>query len=200
MVVPPLRLEPQPEGRPARPPVIGPPHPAGPATRRESKATSCNACSAIVRAPARRVPRSAYSSGLPFLRKHLVAPPPVNRQAIARLIADLDSDEFAVCDKARLALEKQGELAEDALRKALRDRPSLEMRRQIDGLLERLRPHPLSGEPLRISRAILALEWMEDAEARRLLETLARGTPEAQLTREAKAAWQRLSRLPPIKP
>lgn len=141
------------------------------------------------------VPRRA----VPFLRLHLTPPPPVDRQAIARLIADLDSDEFAVRDKARLALEKHGELAEDALRKALRDRPSLEMRRRIEGLLERLRQHPLSGESLQLSRAILALEWMEDAEARRLLQTLGQGTPEARLTREAKAAWQRLSRLPPIK-
>jgi WD40 repeat protein len=138
------------------------------------------------------VPRRA----VPFLRQHLVAPPPVDRQAIARLIADLDSGEFAVRDKARLALEKQGELAEEPLQKALRNRPSLEMRRQIEGLLERLRPYPLSGEPLRLSRAILALEWMEDAEARRLLETLAHGTPEARLTREAKAARKRLSRVP----
>lgn len=73
------------------------------------------------------------------------------------------------------------------------------MRRQIEGLLERLQQHPLLGEPLRLSRAILALELMEDAEAGCLLETRARGTPEARRTREAKAAWQRLSRLPPIK-
>jgi WD40 repeat protein len=142
------------------------------------------------------VPRRA----LPFLRQHLTLPPLVDRERIARLIADLDSGDFTIRDKARLALEKQGELAEDALRKALRDRPSLEVRRRIEGLLERLRPYPASGEPLRLGRALLALEWMDDAAARRLLETLAQGTPEARLTREAKAAWQRVSRLSPSKP
>jgi dipeptidyl aminopeptidase/acylaminoacyl peptidase len=43
------------------------------------------------------VPRRA----VPFLREHLPAPPPVNRQLIAQRIADLDSDDFAVRDKAR---------------------------------------------------------------------------------------------------
>lgn len=137
------------------------------------------------------VPRRA----VPFLREHLRAPPTIDRQHLARLIADLDSDGFTVREKARTALEQQGELAEDALRKTLQSRPSLEVRRQIEALLERSR-----AQQLRPSRAMLALEWMDAPQARQLIETLARGTPEARLTREAKAAWHRLSRRSPVKP
>jgi WD40 repeat protein len=137
------------------------------------------------------VPRRA----VPFLREQLSAPTTLDRQGLARLIADLDSDDFTVRERARTALQQQGEFAEEALQKTLQNRPSLEVRRQIEALLERAR-----AEQLRMSRAMLALEWMDAPQARQLIETLARGTPEARLTREAKAAWHRLSRRSPVKP
>ena len=45
-------------------------------------------------------------------------------------------------------------------------------------------------------RGVEALEHIGSPEARRLLEDLAMGTPEARLTREAKASLERLAKQP----
>jgi hypothetical protein len=50
-----------------------------------------------------------------------------------------------------------------------------------------------SGEPLRQARAIEVLEHIAIPGARRLLQKLAGGAPDAHLTRQAKAALERLS-------
>ena len=50
------------------------------------------------------------------------------------------------------------------------------------------------------STAVLALERTGSRESRETLAALAKGIPEASLTREAKAALQRLERLNPRQP
>jgi hypothetical protein len=67
------------------------------------------------------------------------------------------------------------------------------VRRQVEKFLARLLPFPHGAEELRISRTMLALEWMDAPEAWHLIETLAQGPPEARLTQAAQAARQRLS-------
>jgi hypothetical protein len=49
-----------------------------------------------------------------------------------------------------------------------------------------------SAESLRNLRAVAVLEHIASAEARKLLDTLATGAPEARLTQEAKASLARL--------
>ena len=58
---------------------------------------------------------------------------------MARLIADLDSDVFDVREKAAKEW-KLGAAAEPALRKALEGRPSAEVRRRVEGLLQEEKP------------------------------------------------------------
>ncbi len=65
---------------------------------------------------------------------------------------------------------------------------SLEVRRRIERLLGTLE----GSERLRGRRALAALERIGTPEARRLLEVLAGGVPGAHLTREARAAVNRL--------
>jgi WD40 repeat protein len=124
---------------------------------------------------------------LPLLRQYLRPIDPV-LPGIDRLLADLDSDTFAVRQKAMDELAKLGEVAAPALRQAWAQ-STLEKRRRLEQLLEPLgETFPLSGEKLRSHRALEVLGQMDTSEARQLLETLARGAPEARQTLEAQAA------------
>ena len=109
-----------------------------------------------------------------------------------RLITDLDSDRFEVRDAAARELTQLGEQVEPALRRVLEGKPSPEARRRVEALLTGPR-RVRSPEGLRGLRAVQALECVGTAEARRVLEGLSRGAPEARLTREAKAALRRLA-------
>ena len=93
------------------------------------------------------------------------------------------------------ALEKAGDRAEAGLREALAaGQLSLELRRRIENLLDKL--SPASPETLRLLRALEVLENVRTPEARKVLQKLASGVPGARLTREAKAALTRLGRPP----
>jgi WD40 repeat protein len=135
----------------------------------------------------------ADRSSVSFLQQHLHAVAIPDRARIARLVADLDSDRFAVREDATRELENWGEQAEPALRKALDRRPSLEARRRIDQLLQSLRGPVTNPKRLQALRSIEVLEHIGTSEARQVLETLAGGTPEARVTREAKMASERLA-------
>jgi hypothetical protein len=133
----------------------------------------------------------AFLSGR-MLRKK-IAP-----QQIARLLTDLDSEEFRVRLRAAKELEKLGDAAEPALRRALKNKPSVEVRQRILELLEKLGPpHPEGIEPrlLRGLRALEVLEWVDTAAARRMLEHLAADPPREEIGEEAKAALKRLRTL-----
>jgi WD40 repeat protein len=114
---------------------------------------------------------------------------------VKRLVADLDSDTYAVREKARKALEALGDRAAGALRQALKGKPPLEVHKQIEALLKRRRP-TADAETLRSLRAVAALEDAGTAECRKLLQALAGGAAGARLTEEAKAALERLGRRP----
>src|SRR5262249_31532171 len=129
-----------------------------------------------------------------FLRRQLRPAEAAGEERLTRLIADLDADEFADRERAARQLERLGEQAETALRRALKESPSAEARRRAGLLLGRLRGPPPSPALLRASRAVEALERIDTPEARQLLETLARGAPGARLTREAKTSLERLTR------
>jgi WD40 repeat protein len=119
---------------------------------------------------------------------------------LARLITDLNDKRFAVRDKARIELDRLEETAVPALRRALKEPQSLEARRRLEKLLEELTGLQVSGERLRNLRAVEVLERIGTAEARKLLQTIAEGTPGARLTREARAALQRLAKQPASAP
>jgi hypothetical protein len=112
---------------------------------------------------------------------------------VARLIIDLNDEDFQVREKAAKELETLHELAAPALEKALRAQPPLETRRRLEALLERVQHHRLPGGTARAIRAVEVLETINVPEAQQHLEALAMGASEAQLTKDAKAALQRLS-------
>jgi WD40 repeat protein len=144
--------------------------------------------------------RSAPHKVVPYLRGRMQ---PVKID-VARLIADLDSDEFSVREKASQQLARYatryGRLLEKPLRETLEKKPSPEVRRRIQDLLMQMRD---TSDVVRASprevRCIELLESIGSAEARRVLQTLAGGIAEAELTQEAKASLARLARrVPPI--
>lgn len=76
------------------------------------------------------------------------APRPVDPKKLAQLIADLDSEKFAVRQQATADLEKLATSAEAELQKALEKKPSLEVTRRLEDILlkvERLCACPSGG-------------------------------------------------------
>jgi hypothetical protein len=131
---------------------------------------------------------------LPFLERHLQPAKIAEEERLTRLIADLDSEEFTVRQRAARELERLGEQAETALRQALKKSPSLEARRRMEALLDQLRGPPPTVDQLRALRAIEVLERIDSPEARHLLEKLSRGAAEDRLTREANRSLERLGK------
>jgi hypothetical protein len=130
-----------------------------------------------------------------FLARQVRPVPTPDPRRLSRLLADLDHPRFPVRERATQDLERLGEPAEAALREALAGRPSPEVRRRIEKVLEsnkNLRLHP-SREQRRLERAVEVLEMIGRAPARQLLKTLAEGTPDAPLTRDAQGALERLT-------
>jgi RNA polymerase sigma factor (sigma-70 family) len=131
-----------------------------------------------------------------FLKSRLAAVPHPDAAQVRRaaeLVADLNSDNFAVRQKATTALEKLGSIATPILRKTLADSPTLEVRRRAEKLLTGLEQAETSTW-LPQSRALEVVELVGSPQARELLRALAQGNPGARLTREAKAAvdgWSR---------
>ncbi len=135
----------------------------------------------------------ARQQAVSFLKDHLRPIRPEAAEKIAAWIADLDNERFETRSRAEAELEKREELAEPALRRALRKQPSsLETRRRLEALLQRLEGPITSTETLRRLRAVEALEHIGSPEARQVLQTLSEGAPQALLTREVKAALKRL--------
>jgi WD40 repeat protein len=134
---------------------------------------------------------------VPILAARLRPVPAADAGRLARWVADLDSDEYAVRRRAAAELERLGELAVPALRKALERKPSAEVRRHAGPLLGRLERGERLPEQLRALRAVAVLERVGTPAARQVLEGLARGAEGASLTEEARGALARLRRRGP---
>jgi WD40 repeat protein len=135
----------------------------------------------------------APAEAVPLLAKHLRPVRPASAERLKKLIAELGDDDFDVRQRAARELEKLGETAAPALRKALEAMPDVDLRLRLNVLLRNLSAAP-GGETLRALRAVQVLELAPTAAAEKVLRSLAEGAAEAALTREAKAALARLAR------
>jgi hypothetical protein len=131
---------------------------------------------------------------LDYLSKRLQPVARADAGRVTRLIADLDSNKFAVREQAANELENVGATA--MYRKVLARDPSLEVRRRLEKLLNKEEQERCSPSPdrLRLLRALEALELAGTPKAEPLLQKLANGASEAWLTREAKTCLERLTR------
>jgi WD40 repeat protein len=126
-----------------------------------------------------------------FLGKKLQPLSVPDKAHVAKLIADLDNDSFAVREAASAALGELAELIVPALAEACKTTSSLEQRRRLEELLASLKNGLAPCQILPV-RAVQALELAGREEARKVLREWADGAPAARLTQQAKAALARL--------
>jgi RNA polymerase sigma factor (sigma-70 family) len=128
---------------------------------------------------------------VPFLKERLrpIAPAPAPAEQVAKLMAELDDQRFAVRQKAAQALLDLHDTAEAAIRKSLAANPPLEVRQRLEQILEKG-----DKEAIRKLRAVEALEQAGTAEARQLLQSLANEAPNPRVMDAAQAGLARLGK------
>jgi WD40 repeat protein len=112
---------------------------------------------------------------------------------VRKLIKELDDDRFEVREAASKTLEKMGAGIQPAARQALEGRPSPEVRRRLEALIQTPASVSQTPELLRNLRAIGILEQIGSKDARQLLTTLSSGVPHASETQAARSALERLA-------
>jgi hypothetical protein len=124
-----------------------------------------------------------------LLRKHVAPVPRAEAEKLDKLVACVQSPEYNQRKRAVLELRRLGPAAVPALRRAM-ERGHDEMVRRLYFELGNKAP---SADSVREARAVTVLEQAGGVEARRFLEELAGGAPEAALTAQARAALERVS-------
>lgn len=176
-----------------------------PAFEKSSQATPLNAeqISGCWTALANSDPAVAYpaiwkltDAGEPavaLLRQHLKPAVDADFDKVRKLIKNLDDDSFEIRESASRELEKMGAGIQPAVRQALEARPTPEVRRRLETLLQTPAAVNHSPELLRQLRAISVLERIASKDARQLLTTIAGGVAHAPETQAAKSALERLA-------
>jgi len=113
--------------------------------------------------------------------------PEADAERVKRLIAELDDASYRTRESAGAALARLGRLVEPAVRAALASSPSAEQRERLDVLAARHKGG-MPPDELRLRRAVQALRWRGDPEAKKLLAEWASGMEGAPLTEAARAA------------
>jgi hypothetical protein len=129
-----------------------------------------------------------------LLKSKLKPVDPADPKVVKQLLEDLNSDQYTVRQKASAQLEKLADLAGPALREKLESKPSLEMRRRIESLIDKLDGPVTLPELLRSLRAVELLELIGTPEARQALVPLANGAPGHRMTEAAQGAVMRLDK------
>jgi hypothetical protein len=133
--------------------------------------------------------------GLSFLKDNLTTDKIKLRQAdektVARLVADLDSEDFETREKAEQGLSQMGPTAAIALEKALKASKSVEQTMRLARLLETVKNPPALTQGRRGLEVLVALRTPE---AKELLEKLAKGEEAEWLTKAAKEALERANK------
>ena len=129
---------------------------------------------------------------MPLLRQHVRPGTAPDAKRIEQLVADLGSEKFSIREKSQQELEGLGRSAASALNAALKNDPSPEVRRRAQHLLDRIGAEVLSGDQLRILRAVEVLELTRTPDAIAVLKNLAAGAPEIPPTLQAQDTLARL--------
>jgi WD40 repeat protein len=134
---------------------------------------------------------AAADSAVARLKLHLRPAGVIDPEKFAAWVRQLDSSTFAQREKASQALADLGPAAETALREALEKAASPEVRRRLQRALDEQ-----EAEHRRLGYALEVLEMIGTPAARSLLMDLAKGASASRLTRDARAARDRLEKRP----
>jgi hypothetical protein len=139
---------------------------------------------------------AAPKDAVAYLSKqlHPAENPNLGPKEIDQLIDKLDHDDFTTRDSTTKNLGKIGPAAQTAIEKGLKSQPSEEKKRRLEDLIANLANKGPSLEMLRPSRALELLEICATAEAKELVQTLAKGNPDAKQTQEAKTTLERMKK------
>ncbi|MCI0377973.1 MAG: hypothetical protein L0215_10225 [Gemmataceae bacterium] len=127
-----------------------------------------------------------------FLAEKLKPQPHPQEDQIRKLLQDLGNDQFAVRSRAFAELEKLHDGVETALKKSLESATSLEFRRRLESLLQRI--DAWWQEQFPSLRALEILERIGDGPALDGIRRLAAGAPGSRVSQEAQLVLGRLSR------
>lgn len=122
-----------------------------------------------------------------------IATPPFDAKRLDKLVAELDSDQFATRDRAMRDLLELGELAIVPLQRHLEKGLSLEASKRARSIIEKIGQPALTTERRRVLEAIDLLENLRTANALELLREVERDALIPQIQHEARQALQRLS-------
>jgi hypothetical protein len=125
----------------------------------------------------------------PFLKQRLQPIALPDPKQLEQALADLDSQAFAAREQAMKNLETLGVMVLPALnRKLAEGKFSLESRKRLERLVQRLDAAPLSADELRAVRAVEVLRGIGSPESRAVLTALAQGAEGAPQTTAARSA------------
>lgn len=128
-----------------------------------------------------------------MLKERVRPIPPVDPKVLRKLLDDLDHAQYPVRQKADEALERLGDLAAPAIKERRESKPPVETARRLETLQKKLDARILPQDVLQALRAIEALELIGNAEARAVLDALAKGAPGHRVTEDAKGSLKRLT-------
>jgi len=138
---------------------------------------------------------AGQAASVDYIARHLTPIPKVDDAKVKALVAQLDVDDFNSRRKAQEELASFGGLIAPLL-EAESQNASAEVRATIRRLLNAIeQSSPSSPEVARDIRIAKMLELVGSAEAVKLLEQLAKANENADRTRAAKRALDRLAKL-----
>ena len=131
---------------------------------------------------------------IPLLAKKLYL---IDPERVKKLFKDLDSGHFPTRNSAMTELAGYGRWMEGRYDEAMRNPPSLEYKRRVDSLKQKLSAEnspSLAQERLRVRRIMLICEQAGTPDAIDALKRLADRGPEEDIRAEAAASLRRLPR------
>ena len=127
-----------------------------------------------------------------FLGQRVQPEEPVDEGQVRRWVKELDDESFRVRERATRELGRLGDGAEPHLRRAMADRPSVEVAQRVEALLNSISSPAIDADTLRTLRSIEVLERIGTPEARGVLEKLAGGVTGSKIRTRARGAVARL--------